>query len=186
MKRFRFVETFIKGLLLIEPNIFYDERGFFTETWRQCDFKSVGIEYDFVQDNQSKSSKGVLRGLHFQMQHDQAKLVRVVCGEVFDVVVDLRKQSDTYLQWIGLNLSDENKRTVFIPEGMAHGYLALRDNTHMIYKLSNYYQPELEAGIRYDDPTINIRWPILDIPFILSKRDDELPYLFQNTLKGCC
>ena len=171
-----FNKTDIEGVYVIEPKVFGDSRGFFMETYSERDFKKHGLDYVFVQDNQSKSHKGVLRGLHFQKVHPQAKLVRVVEGEVFDVAVDLRKNSRTYGKWVGVLLSEDNKRMFMIPRGFAHGFVVLSDTAQFVYKCDDFYHPEDEGGIRYDDPDIAIQWPrSSDVE--LSEKDKRHPYL---------
>ena len=150
----------IEGLKVITPTVFGDARGYFMETYNFNDFKEAGIDQVFVQDNQSSSTKGVLRGLHYQIAHPQDKLVRVVRGEVFDVAVDLRKGSTTYGEWFGVLLSEENKKQFFIPKGFAHGFLVLSDYAEFCYKCSDFYHPGDEGGLRYNDPDLAIEWPI--------------------------
>lgn len=168
----------LDGLAFIENKTFRDERGYFRETFRASDvWRAIGRPCEFVQDNESCSRLGALRGLHFQMPpHVQAKLVRVVYGRVFDVAVDLRPGSPTYGLWDGYELSAENGRMVFIPEGFAHGFVALEDGTVLAYKVNDYYAPECDGGVRWDDPTIGVEWPILAQP-IVSKKDAKLPLL---------
>ena len=169
------VETcHIEGLKVITPTVFGDERGYFMETYNENDFKEEGIDLTFVQDNQSKSSKGVLRGLHFQYTQPQGKLVRVIKGEVFDVGVDLRKESKTYGKWIGEILSEENKKQLFIPKGFAHGFLVLSDEAEFVYKCTDFYNGEDEGGIIWNDPDISIDWPLENIGkenILLSEKD---------------
>ncbi|MBO6111576.1 MAG: dTDP-4-dehydrorhamnose 3,5-epimerase [Lachnospiraceae bacterium] len=148
----------IEGVKVITPQVFGDERGYFMESYNYNDFKAAGIDTVFVQDNQSSSTKGVLRGMHFQIEHPQDKLVRVINGRVFDVVIDLRKGSGTYGKWFGEELSAENKKQLFIPKGFAHGFLVLSDTAEFAYKCSDFYHPGDEGGIRYDDPDVGIRW----------------------------
>lgn len=173
---FEFIETDIKDVFLIQPRVFGDARGYFTETYVKRDFDAAGLCYDFVQDNQSSSRRGVLRGLHFQKTHPQAKLVRVLRGEVFDVAVDLREGSETYGKWVGATLSGENKTMFMIPRGFAHGFLVLSDEAEFAYKCDDYYHPEDEGGIAYDDPTIAISWPDAG-ELILSDKDKKHPRL---------
>ncbi len=177
MGKFIFHKTHIEGVFLIEPSVFGDERGYFMETYHELEFRQAGIASAFVQDNQSKSRKGVLRGLHFQKQHPQAKLVRVISGEVFDVAVDLRAGSATYGQWVGETLSAENKKQLFIPKGFAHGFLVLSDAAEFTYKCDEFYHPEDEGGIRWDDPSIGVRWPAVDGGVLLSEKDLRHPFL---------
>lgn len=150
----------IEGLRVISPAVFGDERGYFMETYQQEDFKAAGIDVDFVQDNQSSSKKGVLRGLHFQINYPQDKLVRVVSGKVFDVAVDLREGSKTYGKWFGVILSTENKKQFFIPKGFAHGFIVLSDYAEFFYKCSDFYHSNDEGGLMWDDPDIGIEWPM--------------------------
>lgn len=150
----------IEGLKVITPKVFGDARGYFMETYNAEDFKAAGIEDVFVQDNQSASAKGVLRGLHIQMRYPQCKLVRVISGEVFDVAVDVRKGSDTYGKWYGLVLSAENKKQFYIPQGFLHGFLVLSDHAEFTYKVTDFYHPEDEAGVMWNDPAICIDWPL--------------------------
>jgi len=172
MVKFKFIETFIKGMYVIEPEVFGDNRGYFMETYNENDFKNAGINVKFVQDNESSSKKGVLRGLHFQTKNVQGKLVRVLSGEVFDVGVDLRKNSPTYGKWYGEILSSENKKQLYIPEGFAHGFVVLSDMATFAYKCTNCYDPSSEGGIAWDDPDIAIDWNISDdMEIILSDKD---------------
>jgi len=162
----------IQGLYVIEPTVFGDERGYFMETYNQNDFKEAGLNMIFVQDNQSMSVRGVLRGLHFQKQYPQGKLVRVVRGKVFDVAVDLREGSSTYKQWYGVELSGENKKQFYIPEGFAHGFLVLSDEAEFLYKCTDFYHPGDEGGIMWNDPEIGIDWPIEQgVELIISEKD---------------
>lgn len=165
------VQTAIPDLLILEPKVFGDDRGFFFESFNQQTFQNLtGVEANFVQDNHSKSSANVLRGLHYQIEQAQGKLVRVTAGEVFDVAVDIRRQSATFGLWVGVHLSAENKRQIWIPPGFAHGFVVLKDNTEFLYKTTDYYAPQHERCIRWDDPTIGIEWPITQAP-ILSGKD---------------
>lgn len=174
MGQFNFIKCDIEGLYIIEPKCFGDCRGYFMETYNYEDFKAAGIEQVFVQDNQSMSKKGVLRGLHFQKKYPQAKLVRVIKGAVFDVAVDLRPGSATYGKWHGEILSGENKRQFFIPEGFAHGFLVLSEEAEFAYKCTDFYHPEDECGIMWNDPDLAIDWPIAeDIELILSEKDTK-------------
>ena len=162
----------IEGLVVIEPTVFKDDRGYFMETYNYNDFKEAGLDMKFVQDNQSMSTKGVLRGLHFQKQYPQGKLVRVVRGSVFDVAVDLRSDSKTYGKWFGVVLSAENKKQFYIPEGFAHGFLVLSDEAEFAYKCTDFYHPGDEGGLYYADPEIGIEWPIEEgMELILSEKD---------------
>ena len=149
----------IEGLYVIEPAVHGDERGYFMETYSKRDMLEAGLDLDFVQDNQSMSVKGVLRGLHFQKEFPQGKLVRVIKGRVFDVAVDLRSGSDTYGKWFGIELSDENKKQFYIPEGFAHGFLVLSDVAEFCYKCTDFYHPGDEGGLAWNDPEIGIEWP---------------------------
>jgi len=151
----------ISGLYIIEPAVYGDERGYFMETYNQQDMQKAGLNMIFVQDNQSLSVKGVLRGLHFQKQHPQGKLVRVIKGEVFDVAVDLRSRSQTFGKWFGVILSEENKKQFYIPEGFAHGFLVLSDTAEFCYKVTDFYHPEDEGGLAWNDSEIGIEWPRL-------------------------
>lgn len=165
------IRTAIPEVLIIEPKVFGDDRGFFFESFNQQTFESLtGVKASFVQDNHSKSAVNVLRGLHYQIQQPQGKLVRVVAGEVFDVAVDLRRQSSTFGQWVGSVLSAENKRQMWVPPGFAHGFLVLKDATEFLYKTTDYYAPQYERCVRWDDPDIGIAWPLLAPP-ILSVKD---------------
>jgi dTDP-4-dehydrorhamnose 3,5-epimerase len=166
----------IEGLFIIEPKIFSDERGYNLETYNEKDFAEAGLDMKFVQDNQSMSIKGVLRGLHFQKNYQQGKLVRVTRGEVFDVAVDLREGSKTYGKWFGVILSAEKKNMFYVPEGFAHGFLVLSDYAEFAYKLSDYYHPEDESGIAWNDKTLNIDWSIPEgMKIITSDRDGNHP-----------
>ncbi|MGM9979555.1 MAG: dTDP-4-dehydrorhamnose 3,5-epimerase [Clostridium sp.] len=178
MGNFKFTETKIKGVYIIEPKVFGDNRGYFMETYNKEHFAEAGLTMNFVQDNESSSSKGVLRGLHFQTKHTQGKLVRVTKGEVFDVAVDLRKGSPTYGQWEGVVLSAENKKQFYIPEGFAHGFLVLSDHAIFNYKCTDFYCPEGEGGVLWNDPDIGIEWPLDGIDnIILSEKDKVHPTL---------
>jgi len=174
--QFTFTKTDIEGVFIIEPRVFGDERGYFMETYNKTDFHKAGINNEFVQDNQSKSRKGVLRGLHFQKQYPQAKLVRVTKGEVYDVAVDLRKGSPTYGKYVGVVLSAEKKNQFFIPRGFAHGFLVLSEEAEFTYKCDEFYHPEDEGGIMWDDPSIKIEWPKIDVEYCMSEKDKLLPY----------
>ena len=149
----------IEGLYVIEPAVHGDERGYFMETYSKRDMLEAGLDLEFVQDNQSMSVKGVLRGLHFQKQYPQGKLVRVIKGKVFDVAVDLRKDSETYGKWYGIELTEENKKQFYIPEGFAHGFLVLSDTAEFCYKCTDFYHPGDEGGLAWNDPEIGIQWP---------------------------
>ena len=173
---FSFESTNIQGVYVIEPKVFGDSRGYFMETYNKEEFDKAGLKYNFVQDNQSKSHKGVLRGLHFQTKHPQAKLVRVVSGEVFDVAVDLRKDSKTYGKWVGVILSEDNKKMFMIPRGFAHGFVVLSDSAEFTYKCDDFYHPEDDGGIMWNDPDINIKWPDVG-EIVLSEKDKKHPAL---------
>lgn len=174
MGKFKFIEGPLKGLIIIEPTVYKDERGFFMETYNLREFKEFNLNVTFVQDNHSKSKKGVLRGLHFQKTHPQGKLIRVVKGKIFDVAVDIRKDSPTFGKWYGIELSEENKLMFYIPEGFAHGFLVLSDEAEVLYKTTDYYYPEDEGGIIWNDPDIGIKWPLEGIEeIILSEKDKK-------------
>lgn len=173
---FSFEKTVIDDIIIIEPEIFTDERGFFLELYKTSIFREFGINEYFAQDNHSLSSKGVLRGLHYQLPpRAQAKLVYVLSGTVWDVAVDIRSDSPTFKQWVAVELSGENKKIIYIPEGFAHGFLALSDIAHVMYKCTNEYSPEHDCGIRWDDAEIGIAWPVTRP--LLSDKDKNLPYL---------
>lgn len=176
MGKFKFNTTHIKDVYIIEPTVFGDHRGYFMETYNAEDFKAAGLNYSFVQDNQSSSRRGVLRGLHFQKTHPQAKLVRVLSGEVFDVAVDLRKNSPTYGQWVGVLLSAENKKQFMIPRGFAHGFVVVSETAEFAYKCDDFYHPEDEGGLIYNDPEVGIEWPEVG-EIILSEKDLKNPRL---------
>ena len=160
MNNFTIKETPIKDLVIIEPKVFGDERGFFQETYNKESFAELGFNMEFVQDNHSKSKKGVLRGLHFQTKNVQGKLVRVTRGAVYDVAVDLRTNSPTFGKWFGVLLTEQNKLMFYVPEGFAHGFLTLEDDTEFLYKCTNLYSPEYDSGILWNDPIININWKL--------------------------
>lgn len=178
VENFTFTETAIKGVVVIEPKCFGDERGYFMETYQKEAFEKAGLMCQFVQDNQSSSRKGVLRGLHFQKAYPQAKLVHVLSGEVFDVAVDLRKNSVTYGKWVGEFLSGENKKQLMIPRGFAHGFLVVSDYAEFAYKCDEFYHPEDEGGILYNDTDINVCWPEVGA-LTLSEKDKVNP-TFKN------
>lgn len=164
----------IEGLYVIEPTVFKDERGYFVETYNQNDMKEAGLDMVFVQDNQSMSTRGVLRGLHFQKQFPQGKLVRVVRGKVFDVAVDLRSDSKTYGKWFGVELSAENMKQFYIPEGFAHGFLVLSDEAEFCYKCTDFYHPGDEGGLAWNDPEIGVEWPFEEgVDLIISEKDQK-------------
>lgn len=172
MGKFNFIKTDIDGVIIVEPTVFGDDRGYFLETYQYNDFCAGGIDVQFVQDNQSMSKKGVLRGLHFQKQFPQSKLVRVIRGEVYDVAVDLREGSATYGKYVGVHLSAENKRQFFIPKGFAHGFLVLSDEAEFVYKVDDFYHPNDEGGLMWNDPDVGVEWPITpDMEIILSDKD---------------
>jgi len=171
--------TSLPEVLIIEPRVFGDVRGFFTESWNQAAFdRAAGHEVRFVQDNQSRSSRGVLRGLHFQLPpHAQGKLVRVVSGAVFDVAVDMRRSSPNFGRWDGVELSAENHRQLWIPPGFAHGFLVLSESADFLYKTTDYYAPQAEAAVRWDDAAIGIQWPDAGVPPLLAEKDAKAPPL---------
>lgn len=171
----------IEGLCIITPTVHGDNRGYFMETYNEKEMHEAGIDVKFVQDNQSASSRGVLRGLHRQLCYPQSKLVRTIKGSVFDVAVDMRENSPTYLNWYGIELSEENKKQFFIPKGFAHGFLVLSDYAEFCYKVDDFFHPNDEGGIAYDDPTINVKWPIEeDMKIILSEKDKAWKPLEQS------
>lgn len=183
MGKFTRIETGIEGLCILEPTVFGDDRGFFFESYSKKDFEEVGIPFEFIQDNHSKSKKGVLRGMHFQYENTQDKLVRVVAGSVYDVVIDLRKNSPTFGKWYGVVLSAQNKRQFFVPKGFAHGFLTLEDNTEFLYKCTDYYAPQYDSGILWNDKDVAVDWRlnefgILEEELTLSEKDRK-----QQTLK---
>ncbi len=189
--KFNRIDCPINGLIIIEPNVFGDERGFFLETYNRKEFEKLGIKDEFVQDNHSKSRKGTLRGMHFQIKHPQCKLVRVIKGIVYDVAVDIRRGSPTYSKWFGIYLSEENKKMFYIPVGFAHGFVALTDEVEFLYKVTDYHYPEYEAGINWNDPAIGIKWPLkeyeIKIPIIKERdlqfsslRDVENPFEYRE------
>lgn len=179
MSNFTFNETEIEGVYVIDVKTYGDNRGYFMETYKKSDFDEAGLTYNFVQDNQSSSRKGVLRGLHFQKTHPQAKLVRVLSGEVFDVAVDLRKGSKTYGKWTGVLLSGENKKQFMIPRGFAHGFLVVSDYAEFAYKCDDFYNPTDEGGIAWNDGDIGIKWPEVG-EVILSEKDKKNPTLAES------
>lgn len=172
----KFTRLAIPDVIVFEPKVFGDERGFFFESFNQRAFEeAVGKQVSFVQDNHSKSAKNVLRGLHYQIQQPQGKLVRVVQGEVFDVAVDIRKSSPTFGQWVGEVLSAENKKQLWVPEGFAHGFVTLSDSAEFLYKTTNYYAPEHERSIAWNDEAIDVNWMITSSPVVSTKDDAGLP-----------
>ena len=172
---FTFNSCPISGLLEIKPYIHGDKRGYFFESYSERDFKAAGLSHTFIQDNQSSSSKGVLRGLHYQKKHPQTKLVRVIEGEVFDVALDMRQDSSTKGKWFGITLSGKKNNQFFIPSGFAHGFLVLSETAILSYKCTDFYYPEDEAGILWNDPSIGIKWPDIDTAYILSDKDRNWP-----------
>lgn len=177
------IDTKIPDVKIIEPTVFGDERGFFMETWQQKKFEELvtGKPTTFVQDNHSKSKKGILRGLHYQTENTQGKLVRVVSGEVFDVAVDIRKDSQTFGQWVGVYLSAENKRQLWVPEGFAHGFYVTSDEAEFVYKCTDYYNTTAEHSISWQDPALGIEWPVEGLP-ILSEKDKLAPPMKEQEL----
>ena len=174
MKR---IETALPGVTLIEPRVFGDDRGFFLESWNAATFAAAGLDLAFVQDNHSRSARGVLRGLHYQLQNPQGKLVRVTQGAVFDFAVDIRRSSPHFGQWVGYELSDANKRMLWVPPGFAHGFLVLSDTADFLYKCTALYDPPSDRGIRFDDPAIGIAWPDTGVTVLLSGKDAAAPLL---------
>ncbi|MDN4630851.1 dTDP-4-dehydrorhamnose 3,5-epimerase [Sphingomonas sp. PsM26] len=173
------IETPIKDVLILEPKVFGDDRGFFLESWNDATFKELGLGWTFVQDNHSRSAKGVLRGLHYQNPNPQGKLVRVVAGSVFDVAVDIRKGSPTFGQWTGVHLSAANKRMFWVGPGLAHGFLSLEDNTDFLYKCTSIYSPKDEQALMWNDPQVGIEWPLDGIEPTLSAKDQVAQTLDQ-------
>lgn len=171
------VDTALPGVKLIEPKLFGDDRGFFLESWNARTFAEAGIDAAFVQDNHSRSARGVLRGLHYQMVQPQGKLVRVVAGRAFDVAVDIRRSSPHFGRWVGYELSAANKRMLWVPGGYAHGFLALEEGTNFLYKCTDYYAPEHDRSIRWNDPAIGIEWPLDGLEPMLSGKDAAAPLL---------
>jgi len=181
MGKFKRIDTEIEGVCIIEPTVFGDNRGYFMETYSKPDFEEIGINEEFVQDNQSKSKKGVLRGLHFQIENTQGKLVRVIKGRVFDVAVDLRRNSKTYGKWVGVELSEENKKMFYIPPYFAHGFLVLSDEAEFTYKCTDVYNHSAESGIMYNDAEIGIKWPEIDTEILTSEKDGKWQTLKEFT-----
>lgn len=176
MGKFKIIETPIRGLLLIEGKVFRDDRGFFMESYNYKELSEIGFDLEFVQDNHSFSRKGVIRGLHFQLKYPQGKLVRVISGRVFDVAVDLRVNSSTFGKWFGVELTEGDGLQFYIPPGFAHGFISLKENTHFFYKCTEYYHPEDDFGIIWNDPEINISWPLDGLEsIIISEKDNKLP-----------
>ncbi|MGL4911594.1 MAG: dTDP-4-dehydrorhamnose 3,5-epimerase [Romboutsia sp.] len=180
MGAFKFIKTTIKDLYIIEPTVFGDNRGYFMESYNKKDFNAFGLNMNFVQDNESKSKKGVLRGMHFQTEFPQGKLVRVTEGVVFDVAVDLRKDSPTYKMWEGVTLSAENKKQFYIPEGFAHGFLVLSETATFNYKCTNFYMPEYDSGFIWNDIDINIKWPINKVTRVMVSEKDNNQKTFKE------
>ena len=176
-----FIETSIPDVLIVEPRVFGDERGFFMETYQADEFARAGICARFVQDNHSGSRKGILRGLHYQIRQPQGKLVRVIAGEAYDVAVDLRRSSRTFAEWVGIILSAQNKRQLWIPPGFAHGFYVLSDWAEVLYKATDYYAPQWERTLMWNDPTLSIQWPIGPDP-IVSSKDAAGQWLLQAEL----
>lgn len=171
-------KTTLPGVMLLEPNVFGDQRGFFLETYRRDTLQDAGIDVTFIQDNHSRSTKGVIRGLHYQLTQPQGKLVRVTHGEIFDVAVDVREGSPNFGEWYGTTLNDKNMRMMYIPPGFAHGFMVLSNSVDFIYKCTDYYHPESEQGVLWNDPKIGIKWPTMDIN--LSDKDKTNPLLRQQ------
>lgn len=178
----RFIDCEIDGPVLIEPKVFGDERGFFLESWNRDTFAKAGLDLDFVQDNHSRSSRGVLRGLHYQKPFPQGKLVRVVKGSVFDVAVDIRRSSKNFGRWVGMELSAANQRMLWVPPGFSHGFLTLEDDTEFLYKCTDFYRPEYEHCLRWNDPALAINWPVADHPPELSAKDQAGKLLADSDL----
>lgn len=175
----KFIDTVIEDVKIVEVNVFGDERGFFMETFRYDEFIAKVGAKQFVQDNHSKSVKGILRGLHYQEEQTQGKLVRVISGKVFDVAVDMRKSSPTFGNAVGVELSAENKRQLWVPEGFAHGFYVMSDSAEFVYKCTDYYHPQSEVSVRWDDDDIGIKWPLVDgeLPLLSSKDADALSFI---------
>ena len=173
----KIIKTSIPDVLIIEPEVFSDDRGFFFESFNKALWQEVtGVKADFVQDNHSRSVKNVLRGLHYQIRQPQGKLVRIIVGEVFDVAVDLRKSSSTFGKWVGIELGNENKHQLWVPEGFAHGFLVLSEVAEVLYKTIDYYAPEYERSIIWNDPDIGIDWPLRDKPLLSTKDNSASPF----------
>ena len=181
MGKFKFNKTEIEGVYVVEPTVYGDERGYFMETYSEAEFREAGLDYEFVQDNQSSSRRGVLRGLHFQKTHPQAKLVRVLSGEVFDVAVDLRAGSPTYGKWVGVLLPADNHKQWMSPRGFAHGFLVVSETAEFAYKCDDFYHPEDEGGVLYD--SCGIEWPEIEGEIILSEKDTKHPKLAELDFK---
>ena len=178
----KIIASNIPDILVFEPTVYSDGRGYFMETWRQSVFEAQGIDAGFVQDNQSNSNRGTLRGLHYQLNHPQGKLARVVSGEVFDVAVDLRKSSAYFGRWIGILLSAENKKQLWIPPGFAHGFYVMSESAELLYKCTEYYDPEDDHSLLWNDETVGIDWPLLDSKPLLSDKDKNAPRLLEATV----
>ena len=175
--------TALPEILVIEPQVFGDDRGFFFESFNRRNFKaSTGVDAEFVQDNHSRSVQGVLRGLHYQVRQPQGKLVRVIHGAIFDVAVDIRRSSPNFKRWVGLELSAQNRRHLWVPPGFAHGFVVLSETAEVLYKATDYYAPEHERGIRWDDPELAIEWPAVASSITLSKKDQDAPFLSAGEL----
>jgi dTDP-4-dehydrorhamnose 3,5-epimerase len=174
-------QTEIPDVWIIEPRVFGDSRGFFFESWNRRAFANLGLDVEFVQDNHSRSEKNVLRGLHYQVRNAQGKLVRVIAGEVFDVAVDLRRSSPTFRKWVGFNLSEENKRIAWIPPGFAHGFCVLSDTAEFLYKTTDYWSPEHERTLAWNDPALAIPWPLTGTPILAAKDAAGLPLASAET-----
>lgn len=176
----KLIETPLQDAFILEPKLFGDQRGFFMETWNQHTFKELGLDLNFVQDNHSRSSQGILRGLHYQTQQTQGKLVRVTQGQVFDVAVDLRQSSPTFGQWTGVILSDENQRMFWVPEGFAHGFYVMSESADFIYKCTDFYAPEHEKSLLWNDPDLAIDWPLVNNQAPLLSDKDKVGKLFKD------
>jgi dTDP-4-dehydrorhamnose 3,5-epimerase len=184
MAKIKVSPCLLEGMFVIEPQVFGDDRGYFMETYNQREMAEAGLNPVFVQDNQSMSKQGVLRGLHYQIHHPQGKLVRVISGKVFDVGVDLRPGSPTYGKWHGEILSAQNKKQLYIPEGFAHGFYVISEEAEFFYKCTDFYHPGDEGGIRWDDPDIAVEWPLAEgIPVLLSEKDQKQPF-FRELARG--
>lgn len=178
-----FIPTVIPEVLLVEPKVFEDPRGFFMETYREDKFTNCGIPSRFVQENHSRSQKGVLRGLHYQIRQAQGKLVRVIAGEVYDVAVDIRRSSPTFGKWVGIILSAQNRKQIWVPEGFAHGFYVMSDFADIVYKVTDYYAPHWECSIQWNDPELGIEWPLVEgVSLVLSKKDQEAKPLKDSEL----
>ena len=183
MGKFNFIKTSIEDLYIIEPTVFGDHRGYFIEAYSKKDFQAAGLTMNFVQDNESVSKKGVLRGLHFQTQQSQGKLVRVIKGEVYDVAVDIRKGSPSFGKWEGVRLSGEDKRQFYIPEGFAHGFLVLSEEAIFTYKCTNYYAPQYDSGVLWNDPEIGVQWPLEEVGEVILSHKDKIQQTWCEFIK---